>query len=313
MSKRYSDTEIWNEDWFIALSPAHMLFWKYVTDKCDHAGVFKVNTTMFKKLTGMDVDTTAFLQAVNSIPKTSGEPRIQELKNGYWYLTGFVSFHYGLKPNINNRVHRSVIDILLQYGIEDSIWTQVDPNLNSSRGQLDPIEGLKDKDKDKDISFNINKESWILKLIAERLPRVGKLSTQPTAEDCKKLEAMFSVKDITDILWAMENYKPLLKNYQSVYLTMLKWLQREGVQKKVVVWRSCDFCYDRFPETSKHFTECNKNPLNMPPPDGDVDQKVKDAVVQLSASMSMKKLEAERERVRLEHIKKVNDEMERMK
>ena len=35
MAKRFRDTEIWSEDWYISLESKYMLFWDYICDKCD--------------------------------------------------------------------------------------------------------------------------------------------------------------------------------------------------------------------------------------------------------------------------------------
>ena len=43
MAKRFTSTEIWNEDWFLDMPAEYKLFWYYMLCECDHAGLFKVN------------------------------------------------------------------------------------------------------------------------------------------------------------------------------------------------------------------------------------------------------------------------------
>lgn len=58
--------------------------------------------------------------------------------------------------------------------------------------------------------------------------RVSELPQQLTHSECDKLLMNYETSRIQEILLSMENYKPLLKNYESVYLTALNWLKRNG-------------------------------------------------------------------------------------
>jgi len=109
MAKRFTDTTKWNEDWFLDLNSSHKLFWIYVCDNCDHAGIFKPNKRLFELLIGHKIDIQEFIGVVNS-----DKVRVLELANGRWYLTGFISFQYGGKLNENNRVHKSILALLIK-------------------------------------------------------------------------------------------------------------------------------------------------------------------------------------------------------
>ena len=52
MAKRFTDTMKWNEDWYLDLALVDKLFWIYICDNCDHAGIFKPNKRMFELLFG---------------------------------------------------------------------------------------------------------------------------------------------------------------------------------------------------------------------------------------------------------------------
>jgi len=118
MAKRFTDTTKWNEDWFLDLSISNKLFWIYICDNVDHAGIFKPNKRMFELLVGDKINIKDFLSAVNS-----EKERIKILENGRWYLTKFIEFQYGSKLNPNNRVHKSIIKLLdtnnVDYSIDD--------------------------------------------------------------------------------------------------------------------------------------------------------------------------------------------------
>lgn len=107
MAKRFTETMKWNEDWYLELSLPEKLFWIYICDNCDHAGIFKPNKRMFELLIGNEINVESFLDNVNV-----NKARICVLGNGRWFLTGFIEFQYGSKLNPNNRVHKSILKIL---------------------------------------------------------------------------------------------------------------------------------------------------------------------------------------------------------
>jgi len=140
MAKRFHDTEIWEEDWFIALPRDYRDLWLYAKDKCDHAGVWRPNTATFNKLYDLKVNIKKALELFNN-----GKERIKVLTNGRWLIIDFIFFQYGNHLNPNNRVHLSIMRVLEQNGV----------NFGSIRGLNEDthspmIIGLKDKDKDKD-------------------------------------------------------------------------------------------------------------------------------------------------------------------
>src|SRR3990167_10770292 len=43
MARRLTDTEKWKDDWFINLPLIEKMFWIYLLDNCDHAGIWKAS------------------------------------------------------------------------------------------------------------------------------------------------------------------------------------------------------------------------------------------------------------------------------
>ena len=113
MAKRFTDTMKWNEDWFLELSTSNKLFWIYVCDNCDHAGIYKLNKRMFELLIGAKINTDDFLTTINA-----EKDRIILLDNGKWYITKFIEFQYGPILNPNNRVHKSILKLLKDNNIK---------------------------------------------------------------------------------------------------------------------------------------------------------------------------------------------------
>ena len=118
MAKRFTETTKWNEDWYLDLSIQHKLFWIYICDNCDYAGVYKPNKKLFQFCVGYDIKEIDFLQKINI-----GKKRIEVLKNGRWYLKGFIEFQYGKKLNPNSNVHKNIIKILNENNIKSDSYS----------------------------------------------------------------------------------------------------------------------------------------------------------------------------------------------
>ena len=122
MPKRFTATELWDEDWFLEMPVHNQMFWFFLKDDCDHAGVWKPKTRKFEIITGFTVNLQDFLKDVNK-----DKERIQVLANGRWFIPGFFVFQYGTNFNMKNRVHASVEKVMLDN----------DLNLRSIRGLVE--------------------------------------------------------------------------------------------------------------------------------------------------------------------------------
>lgn len=136
MAKRFSSTEIWNEDWFLEMPAEYKLYWYYMLSKCDHAGLFKVNVKVFCGINEVNLTPNKALQYFNT-----DKQRIRVISDSVWLIEDFFVFQYGDILNMNNRVHESIAELYQRHKIE----------LTSIRGLKDLKERVKDKDKDKDI------------------------------------------------------------------------------------------------------------------------------------------------------------------
>lgn len=127
MAKRMTDSEKWEDPWFLDLSSEHKMIWVYVLDKCDYAGVWKVNTSLAAYCFKAPVDFNGFLRV--------SEGRVMVLDNGKkWFIPGFLKFQYGPYKE-GNKMYPKVEAYLLKEGI--------------SIHHLSPINGVKDMDMDK--------------------------------------------------------------------------------------------------------------------------------------------------------------------
>lgn len=136
MAKRFTSTEIWEEDWFLEMPSEYKLFWYYMLSHCDHAGLYKVNLGSFNRLNGVSVTSDRVLELFNV-----EKQRITKIAEKLWYIEDFFVFQYGKKLNVDNQVHKSIYALYKNHGIIEK----------GIRGLVDLNPTPKDKDKDKDI------------------------------------------------------------------------------------------------------------------------------------------------------------------
>lgn len=220
MAKRFIDTDIWEEDWFILLPPMYKLLWKWICDKCDHSGIWKPNLETFKKFNG-EVNISKALEYYNDDEKI----RLLKLDNGKFLIPGFFAFQYGEKLNTNNKVHLSIYQIYCKNGV----------NLTSIRGLVEvnhtPMDMDKDKEKDKE-----EKESTREKETKQSKPEKIKYSelVSMTNEEHSKLIEKYGKEVAANCILALDNYKGSSgKKYKDDYRAILSWVIDKVTAKKI--------------------------------------------------------------------------------
>lgn len=112
MAKRFTGTEIWDEDWFVELPKDYKLFWFYMKDKCDQAGFFKINIRQFNSLHETNIETETVLELFNK-----GKKRLRKVNGSMWLIEDFFKFQYGRKFNDKNVVHLGIEKIYSGHGV----------------------------------------------------------------------------------------------------------------------------------------------------------------------------------------------------
>lgn len=149
MPNRMTATEKWDNPWFCGLSKDNKLFWTYVLDKCNHAGIWRPNWVLVGfHIPGYAHDHSAF------------ENRILEISEDKWFIPKFIFRQYG-KLNRNNSAHKGALKMLETEGLYEFIkeW-EVFRTEDASKGPLRELGGgvkgvlrgyipHKDKDTDK--------------------------------------------------------------------------------------------------------------------------------------------------------------------
>ena len=114
MAKRFTDTEIWDKQWFMDLSPRMKCFVKYVRDKCDVAGIWYANYILASVYIGEHVSEDELLGIDN------GEQFVK-ISEGKIHCVGLAQFQYGENLSYSSPIHKKVIDILDKFGIKYNV------------------------------------------------------------------------------------------------------------------------------------------------------------------------------------------------
>lgn len=152
MASRFRGTEVWDEDWFIELGGEQQHFWTYMCDTCNHAGIWKPNKSGFEMRTKFKVNLDSFFNKVNG-----DKERIFKLKDGNWFLTGFIQFQWFNKKKtfdlvLTNRMHVSIVNELKKYNVPHEKVRGLQEVLETSK------EMVKEKDMEKELVFGEKKE-----------------------------------------------------------------------------------------------------------------------------------------------------------
>jgi len=137
--KRFTETGKWEDPWFMDLPGKYKLFWQYICDRCDCAGVWDTNMRLAVTQIGEPLELTEILRVF--------EKRIFQLGNGKLWIQGFIKFQYGAQLNLTNTAHVGVLRRLEINQISTPL--PIAPAKGLQRGFKAPKDKDKDKDKDK--------------------------------------------------------------------------------------------------------------------------------------------------------------------
>ncbi len=108
MAKRFIDTGLFDDDWFMDLSKDAKILWIYFLTKCDHAGMLKLNARLCEVQTG--------IKDLNGIIKLLGN-RIITVSERLYFIPKFLQYQYPGFPYSKAKAQLSAIEILTKYGL----------------------------------------------------------------------------------------------------------------------------------------------------------------------------------------------------
>jgi hypothetical protein len=139
MAKRLTDTEKWNDDWYISLDNDYRIIWQWLLDNCNHAGICKRSMKLLNLMCNTRISEDDLVREMGG--------RLIVVDNN-WFIPKFLKFQYA-SLNSNRPVIISVVKELEKNNLISMI--------PESFGNDYKIIKDKDKDKDKDV-FNSKNE-----------------------------------------------------------------------------------------------------------------------------------------------------------
>ena len=133
MSKRFTETEKWEDSWFAYLIPTTKLFWIFLLDKVDDAGVWKKDQRRLNFETGMEIEIQAFIEDLGD--------RVIDLEDRI-LIPGFVQFQQGRPLTEKVRFHQRILKLLDKHGLEQDRKGQVRVCRGLGKGQESLSKGL---------------------------------------------------------------------------------------------------------------------------------------------------------------------------
>lgn len=179
MAKRFIDTGLFDDDWFMDLSKDAKILWLYLITKCDHAGIIKLNIKLCRVQTGIN-DLETVRQQLGNRLITVGEQLI--------FIPKFVMFQYPGFPDCKFNTAKSAIAILEKYGLIKNGCLTVQEQLGNSNGNGNGNgkEGGRGETK-KEIDYSFVPTEWrteFQRWINYKKSRKENYKTQESVEAC---------------------------------------------------------------------------------------------------------------------------------
>lgn len=112
MPKRFFDSKKYENAWFRNLTPEMKCVYDYCICECDHAGILKLDPEMIVFKTKIKMDLT-----LDTIAQTFKDKFIFLSENKI-FIPRFIYWQYKNELVPNNKVHRSVYNLLKEEGIQ---------------------------------------------------------------------------------------------------------------------------------------------------------------------------------------------------
>jgi len=111
MAKRFTASDKWEDAWFRKLPMKAKLFWLFLLDRCDVAGVWKADYELASFCIGELMDEAILADFAGRVEKINGDKL---------WIVRFVEFQYGvLKEDV--KPHKPVINTLSRYGLLERV------------------------------------------------------------------------------------------------------------------------------------------------------------------------------------------------
>ena len=110
MAKRFINTNLFDDPWFMDLSLSGKIFWVYCITKCNHAGILELNPKLAQFQTG--------IKNIRTVIEELGN-RIERVREQYYFIRKFIFYQYPNFPQSTVRQQASAIKILTDFELFD--------------------------------------------------------------------------------------------------------------------------------------------------------------------------------------------------
>ncbi len=219
MPKRFTDTEKWKKKFIKDLPLEYKMFWLFLLDECDNAGIWHVEIEIAEIRLGVKLSS-------DKARGLFGERVVVFDGGNKWFLPDFISFQY-VSLNPENKALKDVIIRLEKYDLITHFQKSKKQQNGGSEGGLHPpMDKDKEMDKEKEALFK-KFQDWIFK----NAPNVSKMKEPFTFDQYVQAKEKVKPEVMKNILVSMHNHKPLLQKNVSAYLTLLNWVERREESK----------------------------------------------------------------------------------
>jgi len=242
MAKRFIDTGLFDDAWFMELSVSGKLLWIYLITKCNHAGIIEMNKRLIQFQTGIKSLDTVIKELDNRLVTVKENPLIL-------FIPKYIFFQYPNFPQSNVKQQYSAIQILLKYGLYNEENLTLSKELPNSYDNDNDNVVLKGDEKKslttvefykKELELS-NQDTGYKSLITflygkseynpKKCDNVLGLRDQLTFREFKEVQELYDSlpmqKPLRDIVLSMDNKKDLQSKYKSFYRTLFDWVKRE--------------------------------------------------------------------------------------
>jgi hypothetical protein len=165
MAKRFTDTEKWNDDWYISLTNDYRIIWQWLIDNCNHAGICKRSIRLLNLMCNTNISED---DLINNM-----EGRVIKANNN-WFIPKFLKFQYA---NLNSE--RNVIKSVVKELEKHNLISMIPESFGNDYRIIKDKYKDKDKDivklkRDKDGKFSGNFKAQGEELFASRANKYGK-------------------------------------------------------------------------------------------------------------------------------------------
>lgn len=199
--KRFTDTGLWDKEWFMNLSPVEKVAWFYIKDKCDNVGVWSPNFGLADFVIGDKIDWDKLIENTNG--------NIEVMDNGKWWLVDFCAFQH---PDLDSESKSAPIKSYIALLKKHSLWEAYTKAINSLQGKGKGTGRGKGKGTGEGTEAKSSKQSF------------GEY-VKMTEEEHGKLVAQYGASKTKEMIAVLDNYKGSKgQTYKSDYRAILSWV-----------------------------------------------------------------------------------------